>query len=130
MHAYSLLVGSLAWLCPVPDECSLSYSLIKSFLTAFWVRGSIHYACVHSGLSAATGVGLPATRETGASGLKCQPGVGHGDTCVRDAPPGAGAGIHSRVCVCTGNTCSALLLVGPGAWSCGSLTAPGLLDLA
>ena len=96
--ANSLLLGSLAWPCPLPDQCNLSYLLIKSFLTLFWVRGFTHYTCVHKGLSAATGVGLPATGETRARDLKCQPGVGHRDTCVHYAAPGAGAGMHTRVC--------------------------------
>ena len=34
--------------------------------------------------------------------------------------------VYLCVCVPTGNTCSALLLVDLGSWSCGNLTSVGL----
>lgn len=44
---------------------------------------------------------------------------------------------HVQLCACvpcvhvpTGNTCSASLLVGPGAWSCSSLASLSLSELA
>lgn len=54
-----VLVGSLAWPCPAPDQRSPSYHPIKSFLTPPLGGGSTHYACVLGGPSAATGVGQP-----------------------------------------------------------------------
>lgn len=129
LHAKSVLVGSLAWLCPVSDACRLSYLLIKSFLTFFWARGSIRYSYVYRGLSVATGVGLPDTANIRVGGLHHQSGVDHGDTRIHTMQH-LEQFARAYACVYTGNISSALLLVGPRAWRCSSLTLLRLPDLA
>lgn len=48
-HINSLLVSMLVWLCPAPDQHSLSY-LIKFISNSFLVEGFLFCACVCMGV--------------------------------------------------------------------------------
>lgn len=106
LRAKSLLFGSLAWLCHVPDLSNLYYLVIKSFLTLF-LGGVLYTLCLCAWGSecsdweqTAHAPGCQTLRDWGKWPLVSARGGWQGHVCSR-CSTGSGYG-HTCECMCTG----------------------------